>query len=87
VQEVFVPAIFHQFGNDHDDAPVRMFLGEFENVLNDGDDDEAVRRRQSGELGRFDAGGAEGLLDVAIPILLQEFGMLAGLDVNGDDFR
>src|SRR5579859_5997179 len=41
VQKVFVPAIFHQFGNDHDNAPVRMLLREFENVLDDGDDDEA----------------------------------------------
>jgi len=25
VQEIFVPAVFDQFGDDHDDAPVGMF--------------------------------------------------------------
>src|SRR4029077_11230751 len=29
VQEIFVPAIFDQLGNDDDDAPVGMVLGEF----------------------------------------------------------
>ncbi len=29
MKEIFVPAIFDQLGNDDDDAPVGMFLGEF----------------------------------------------------------
>src|SRR5271157_1599250 len=63
-----------------------MLFGELENELNDGNDDEAVRGRQDLELGRLFAGRAEGLLDVAIPVFAQQFGVLGGLDVQGDYF-
>src|SRR5260370_7445074 len=87
VKEVFIPAILYQFGNDHDNLAVGMFRGEVENKLNDGNNDETVGRRQRGELGRVDAGGAKGLIHVTVPIHMQKFGMIAGLDVDGDDFR
>ena len=87
VQEVFVPTALHQFGNDHDNLSVGVFLGEFENVLNDGNDDEAIGRWKKNQLGRLDAGGAEGLLHVALPFRTQELGMFARLNVNADDFR
>ena len=39
------------------------------------------------ELGRFLACRAEGLLNVVFPVVLKQFGVLVGLDVQGDHFR
>src|SRR5260370_32504484 len=39
------------------------------------------------ELGWFLACRAEGLLNVVFPVILKQFGMLVGLDVQGDHFR
>src|SRR5256884_2698173 len=77
VQEVFVPTALHQFGNDHDNLPVGVFLGEFENVLNDGNNNESVRRWKKNQLGRLDARGAERQLHVTLPFRTQELGMFA----------
>ena len=71
VKEVFIPFVFHQLGYDHDDAAVGMLFRKIENELNDGNDDEAVGRRQDMELGRLLAGRAEGLLDVVLPVRLE----------------
>src|SRR5712691_8680 len=87
VQEVFVPTALHQFGNDHDNLSVGVFFSQFENVLKDGNDDEAIGRWKKNQLGRHDTRGAEGLLHVALPFRTQELGMFARLNVNGDDFR
>ena len=86
VQEILVPAIFDQFGNDHNNMTIGVLFRELENVLNQGNNNEAVGRRQRGERRRHGPGGSKRLLDVALPFLVQEPGMLAGLHVNGDDF-
>src|SRR6267154_51372 len=86
VQEILVPAIFDQFGNDDHNLTIGVLFRELENVLHQGNDDEAVGRRQRGERRRHDPGGLKRLLDVAFPFLVQKPGMLAGLNVNGDDF-
>src|SRR5947207_995815 len=86
VQEIFVPAIFDQFGNDDNNMTSGVLFRELENVLNQGNNNEAVGRRQCGERRRHSAGGSKRLLDVALPFLVQKPGMLAGLHVNGDDF-
>src|SRR5580704_15157677 len=39
------------------------------------------------ELGRLLARRAEGLLNVVFPVVLKQFGVLVGLDVQGDHFR
>src|SRR5258708_29497520 len=39
------------------------------------------------ELGWLLACRAEGLLNVVFPVVLEQFGMLVGLDVQGDHFR
>jgi len=87
VEEVLVPFVLHELRYDHDDITSRMFFREIENELNDGNDDEAVGRRQSMELGRLLAGRAEGLLNVAFPFLSQDFVVLGERNVQGDDFR
>ena len=46
MEEILIPAIFDEFRDDHNDAPVRVLLGEFANVLNDRNDDKAVWRRK-----------------------------------------
>ena len=66
---------------------VAVLFRQLENVLNKRNNDEAVGRRQSGELGRLGSGGSKGLFDVALPLRMQKFGMPAGLDVDADDFR
>lgn len=73
MEEEFIPAVFDQLRDHHDYAAAAMLLRKIQNVLNDGDNDETVRRRQNGELGRFGTCSAVRLLDVTNPILVQEF--------------
>src|SRR5208283_4975078 len=87
VEEVLVPFVLHELRYDHDDIASRMFFRKIENELNDGNDDEAVGRRQSMELGRLLAGRAERFLNVAFPFLLQYRVVLGERNVQGDDFR
>ena len=87
VEEVLIPFVFHQLGDDHDDSASGILVRSVENELNDGNNDEAVGRRQEMELGRFLACGAEGSLHVVLPFRLKQFGVLGGLDVYGDHFR
>ena len=47
MKEIFVPLSFGEFGNDDNDAAIGLFGGELENVLNDGNDHEAIRRRDA----------------------------------------
>lgn len=86
VEKVFVPAIFNERGYDHHDPPLRTLCGKLKGVLDERDDDETVGRREDGEVGWILTGFAEGSFDVAMPIILQQFGVLARLDVNGNDF-
>src|SRR5208283_2747194 len=86
VEEIFVPTLLDEFGNDDDDATVGMLLGESQNELNDGNYYEAVGGRKSCELRRFQASLAETRFDVTLPIVVKQFGMFFGLDVDGDDF-
>ena len=53
MQEIFVPALLNQFGNDDDDAAVGMLPGKLQNVLDDGNDNEAIGGRKNFELGRL----------------------------------
>src|SRR2546425_875813 len=87
VKEVFIPFVFSELGYDHDDAAIGMLFRKLEDELNDGNYDAAVGRRQETELWRLPARGAEGLLNVAFPVLAKQFGVLVGLDVQGDHFR
>src|SRR5271154_38775 len=64
-----------------------MLLGQRENVLNNWNDNEAIRRREDLELGRFATDLAKSADYVALPIVVQQFGMFAGLHVQRDDFR
>ena len=47
VQEVFIPTVLHQLRNDHHNLPVGVLLREIANVLNHGNDDEAIGRRKN----------------------------------------
>src|SRR5271157_150014 len=87
VEEVFVPFVLHELRYDHDDIASGMFFREIENELNDGNDDEAVGGRQGMKLGRLLACLPERPLDVVFPVLLEHFGVLGQLDVQGDHFR
>ena len=87
VEKIFVPAAFGEFGDDDDDAAVRLLGGKLKNVLNDGNDDKAIRRRKADEFWRRIAGGFERFDDEAIPFFGEDFGVFVGLDVNRDDFR
>ena len=87
VKEVFVPFVLHKLRYDHDDGAIRVRFRKIENKLNDGNNDEAVRRGKDAELWRFPACREKGVLNVPCPVLLQQFGVLAGLDVQGDHFR
>src|SRR3984893_3851007 len=87
VEEEFIPFVFHKLGYDHDDAAIRMLFRKVENELNDGNDYEAVGRRQDMDLGWLLACRAEGLLNVVFPVVLKQFGMLVGFDVQGDYLR
>ena len=42
VQEILVPAIFNESGNNDNDSAVGIFFGEIEHVLNQRDDDETI---------------------------------------------
>ena len=84
---ILVPAIFDKLGNDDNNVSIGVLFRKLENVLNEGNNDEAVGGRQRGELRMSGPGGSKRLLDVALPFLVQEPGMFAGLHVNGDDFR
>ncbi len=64
-----------------------MFFRKIENVLHQRNDDEAVRRRKNLELWRLRADFAERPLDVAFPVLVQQLGVLARLDVKGNNLR
>src|SRR4029077_2854427 len=64
-----------------------MLSRKTENELNDGNDDEAVGRRQEKKLGRLPAGNTEGPLHVTLPVLLKQFGVLGGIDMQRDYFR
>ena len=86
VEKIFVPVVFDEGGDDDDDTALRILCGKIEYVLNKRDDDEAVRRREDRECGRSLAGGVKWGFDVALPVVMEEFGVLARLDVNGDDF-
>jgi hypothetical protein len=86
VEEIFVPATFGEFWNDDEDAAIGLLSGELKNVLNDWNDDEAVWRWETDELWRRVAGGFEWLDDETIPFFVEDFGVLVGFDVNGDDF-
>ena len=86
VEEILVPVIFDELRNHQDDAALRMLLGELQNVLDDGNDDHAKRRRENGELGRRDAGFLKGLHDVTLPIVMEQFGVAFRLDVDCNDF-
>src|ERR1700730_310274 len=59
VEEILVPATFDKLGNHDNYMPIRELFRELENVLNDGNDDEAVGRWHSDELGRLGSGSAE----------------------------
>src|SRR5258707_4035297 len=87
VEKVFKPSVFHEFGYHHDDAAIGVLLGKIEDELNDGNDDEAVWRRQHLELWRLFAFRAEGGLDVALPVSVQQFGVLGRVDMQGEDVR
>lgn len=52
MEEIFVPALFDEFRNDDDDAAVGMLLRKSQDVLDDGNDYEAVGGRKNFELGR-----------------------------------
>lgn len=73
VQEVFIPFVFHELRYDHNDAAIGVLLRKVENELNDGNDDEAVRRRQEQQLWRFLACRAEGLLNVTLPVFFRSW--------------
>src|SRR5260370_35629857 len=79
-------SVFRELWDDHDDAAIRMLLRKVENELNEGDDDEAVWRRQDFEFRRLLACRAEGLLHVALPVLTKQFGGLLGVDGQRDQF-
>src|ERR1700751_1784801 len=87
MQKIFIPAIFDERGDDDDDRALRMFCGESKNVLGERDDHETIGRRKNRESGGILAGVAKRSFDVAPPLVVQQFGMFAGLDVDGDDFR
>ena len=87
VEEVFVPFVLYELRYHHDNVASGIFFREIENELNNGNDDEAVGRRQSMELRRLLAGRTEGLLNVAFPFLSQDFVVLGERNVQGDDFR
>lgn len=73
VEEIFVPAAFHQLGNDHDDTAIGMLVGQFQNVLNDRNNNEAIRRREHQQFRRFRAGAAERSFDIPFPIDTEQF--------------
>src|SRR5258708_19282752 len=85
VEKVFKPSVFHELGYNHDDAAIGMLLGKVEDELNDGNDDEAVWRRQDLKLWRLFAFRAEGGLDVALPVSMQQFGVLATVVIPAKD--
>src|ERR1700687_2956785 len=87
VEKVFIPSVFHELGYDHDDAAIRMLFGKVENELNEGNDDEAVRRRQDLQFRRLLACRAEGLLNVASPARVKKFGVLGRADMQGEHSR
>ena len=87
VKEVFIPSVFHKLRNHHDDGAIGMLFRKIENELNDGNDDEAVGRRQDTELWRLPSGREKRFFNVPLPVRLKQFGVLAGLDVQGDHFR
>jgi len=87
MQKIFIPAIFDERGDDDDDRALRMFCGESKNVLDERDDHETIGRRKNRESGGILAGVAKRSFDVASPLVVQQFDMFAGLDVDGDDFR
>src|SRR5271155_3691740 len=68
VQKIFVPAIFHQFWNQHYELAVRMLFGQRQDVLNNRNDNKAVRRREDLELGWLATDLAKRADDVALPI-------------------
>ena len=87
VKEVFIPSIFHELRNHDDDGAIRMLFRKIENELNDGNDDEAVWGGQDTEPWRFPSGCEKRFFNVPRPVRLKQFGVLAGLDVQGDHFR
>src|ERR1700746_3582013 len=87
MQKIFIPAILDERGDNNDDTAMRMFCGQFKNVLHEWDDHETIRRRKDLESGGILARFAERCFDVALPLLVQKFGMLTWFDMNGDDFR
>ena len=42
VEEIFVPSVLHQLGDDHNNTAIGIFPGEIENELHDGNDHKAV---------------------------------------------
>src|ERR1700686_3349803 len=46
VQKIFVPSAFYEFGDHHHNAPLRVLLGQVQDVLKNGQDDESEGRRQ-----------------------------------------
>src|ERR1022692_3609752 len=86
VKKIFVPFVFHQFRYDPDNAAIGMFLRKVENKLDEGNDHEAVRRRQDVQPGWLLASRLEGLLDILFPVVLKQFRMLVRFHVHGDHF-
>ena len=85
VEEILVPLSFGELGNDDDDSAIRLLSCELKDVLDDWNDDKAIRRRKADEVGRRVAGGFKRFDDEAIPLFVENFGVLVGLDVNGHD--
>src|SRR6266436_800775 len=87
VQKVFIPAVLHELGYDHNNAAIRVLFRKIEYELNDRDDDEAVRRRQEFQPWRLLTGSAESLHNIALPVLVKQFRVLLWVDVQRDHFR
>src|SRR5260370_35551335 len=87
VEKVFKPSVFHELGYNHDDAAIGMLLGKVEDELNDGNDDEAVWRRQDLKLWRLFAVRAEGGLKVGLPGSMRHAGGLDRVGLQREEVR
>src|SRR5579859_441097 len=83
MQQIVIPAVLDQFGNnDGDDLP-GIVLFELQHMIENRRDDEAVRRLEYHEFGRLQSGLKNGLHYETIPVLAQVDGFLATVDVHG----
>ena len=82
MHEIFKPMAFDKRRDQHDNTSIGIFRRNFENVLHQGNNNETIRGRDDREVRNIFSRIPEWRGDIALPVLVEQFGMFAKLDMD-----